>query len=140
MEKRHSNDPYYTNRHASFLLQYHMVLITKFRHPIITGKLKEDLYFYIRETFEKRGLNILEINGEPDHIHILYEADPFTAPGELINALKTRTSRLIRKAYGNSILKHYYWKPYFWAATYFVTTVSENSLSKVEDYIRNQKG
>ena len=126
-------------RRYPFLLQYHIVLVTKYRHPVIYGQLEEDLYRYVRETFENRGLNLLEINGDVDHIHILYEADPFTAPGELVNALKTRTSRLIRRDYADTQLKPFYWKPVFWSRSYFVTTVSDRSLEAVAAYIRNQK-
>ncbi len=136
-ERKHGQN-YYTNRHSCFLLQYHMVLVTKYRHPVITEALGESLRHTIRQIFEKRGLNILEMNGEPDHIHILFEADPFTAPGELVNVVKTQSSRFIRKAYGETLLKKWYWKPYFWSESYFITTVSENSLSVVKEYIKNQ--
>ena len=115
-----------------------MVLVTKYRHPVIRGDLKEDLYKRIREVFDNRQLHILELNGEEDHVHILFEADPMTSPGELANVIKTQTSRTIRKTYGNGILKKWYWKPYFWSDSYFVCTVSENSLANVKEYIRNQ--
>ena len=46
------------------------------------------------------------MNGEADHIHILFEADPFTAPGTLVNVIKTKTSRYARKQYGDTILKN----------------------------------
>ncbi len=58
---------------------------------------------------------ILEMNGEADHIHILFEADPFTAPGTLVNVIKTKTSRYTRKQYGDTLLKKYYWKSLFWS-------------------------
>ena len=115
-----------------------MVLVTKYRHPVLTGGVKEIVYQTIRSIFSEKGLVILEINGEADHIHILYEADPFTSPGELVNIVKTKTSRFARKEYGETALKKYYWKPLFWSDSYFVATVSENSLSLVQDYIRNQ--
>ena len=138
MYKTLRDQSYYTNRHSCFLLQYHMVLVTKYRHPVITGEVKDALYKKIRDIFEERKLNILEFNGEADHIHILYEADPFTAPGELANVIKTQSSRYIRKLYGETVLKQWYWKPLFWSDSYFVATVSENSLSIVKEYIRNQ--
>ena len=139
MFKKKSNQSYYTNRHSCFLLQYHMVLVTKYRHPVITGSLKDSLYGKIKGLFEKRGLNILEMNGEKDYVHILFEADPMTSPGELANVIKTQSSRTIRKMYGDNLLKKWYWKPYFWSESYFVCTVSENSLSMVKEYIKNQK-
>ena len=104
---------YYTNRHSCFLLQYHLVLVTKYRHPVINDVVKTCLYSKIRGVFKDRGLNILELNGEPDYVHILFEADPYTCLGEFINMLKTQTSRFVRKAYGNTVLKKWYWKPYF---------------------------
>lgn len=136
--KRKSGQPYYTNRHSCFLLQYHMVLVTKYRKPVLTGEVKEIVYKTIQDIFDEKQLVILEMNGEADHIHILFEADPFTSPGELANVIKTKTSRFARKQFADTILKEYYWKPYFWSNSYFVATVSENSLSVVQAYIKNQ--
>ena len=100
MYEKKKGQPYYTNRHSCFLQQYHMVLVTKYRHPVLTGGVKETVYGTIRDIFAEKGLVILEMNGEPDHVHILYEADPFTAPGSLANIVKTKTSRFARKEYG----------------------------------------
>lgn len=138
MYKRKSGQPYYTNRHSCFLLQYHMVLVTKYRKPVLTGEVKEIVYKTIQDIFDEKQLVILEMNGEADHIHILFEADPFTSPGELANVIKTKTSRFARQQFADTILKEYYWKPYFWSNSYFVATVSENSLSVVQAYIKNQ--
>ena len=129
---------YYKNRHSCFLLQYHMVLVTKYRHPVLTGGVKEVVYQTIRDIFSETGLEVMEMNGEQDHSHIVYEADPFTSPGGLANIVKTKTSRFARKQYGESELRKYYWKPLFWSDSYFVATVSENSLSVVKEYIKNQ--
>jgi putative transposase len=138
MYKQKHGQTYYTNRHSCFWLQYHMVLVTKYRKPAIEGAVKDLLYEKVRDIFQSRGLAILELNGEPDHLHILFEADPATAPGELANVVKTQTSRTVHKAYGDTDLKQWYWKPDFWSDSYFVATVSENSLSMVQEYIRNQ--
>jgi len=40
--------------------------------------------------------------------------------------------------YGETILKKYYWKPYFWSDSYFISSVSENSLHTIKQYIQNQ--
>ena len=63
------------------------------------------------------------------------EADTTTSPAELANVLKTQTAR---KLYGETILKKYYWKPYFWSDSYFISSVSENSLHTIKQYIQNQ--
>lgn len=136
--KRKAGSDYYTNRHSCFLLQYHIVLVTKYRHPVLTGSVKETVYERIRYVAESRGFNILELNGEADHVHLLIEADPQTSPGELVNVIKTQTSRRVRKLYGDTELKPYYWKPYFWSDSYFIATVSENTLEVVKNYIKDQ--
>lgn len=138
MYQKKKNQSYYTNRHSCFLLQYHMVLVTKYRKPVIDGDVKELVYRTIRNIFEEKGLVIIEMNGDKDHIHILFEADPFTAPGELVNVIKTKTSRFARKQFGDTVLKKYYWKPLFWSDSYFITTASENSLKVVQEYIKAQ--
>ena len=138
MYVKKKGQPYYTNRHSCFMLQYHMVLMTKYRKPVLTGEVKDLVYRIIREIFEEKKLVILELNGEPDHIHLLYEADPFTAPGTLANIIKTKTSRFARKEFGETALKQFYWKPLFWSDSYFVTSVSENSLANVQRYIQDQ--
>ena len=136
--KKKTGYEYYTNRHSCFLLQYHIVLVTKYRHPVLTGDVKTAVYERINYVAESRGFNILELNGELDHIHLLIEANPQTPPSELVNVIRTQTSRKVRKLYGDTLLKKYYWKPYFWSDSYFIATVSENTLDLVKNYIKNQ--
>lgn len=133
-----SKDGYYINRHSCFILQYHIVLVTKYRHPVLTDKVRDAVYMKIHEIASQKDINILELNGEADHIHMLIEAKPQISPGELVNVLKTQTSRYARKLYGDTILKKYYWKPYFWSDSYFIASVSENTLQTVQNYIKNQ--
>ena len=81
--RKKDNTDYYINRHSCFLLQYHIVFVTKYRHPVLTGKVKDVVYERIHYVADQRGFHILEINGESDHVHILMEADTTTSPTEL---------------------------------------------------------
>ena len=129
---------YYKNQHSCFLLQYHLVLVTKYRHPVLQGEIEEYLVQYTRDYFKKQDLNILELNCSEDHIHILFEAVPQMNLSNFVNAYKTASSRMVRKNFGNE-LKQYYWKPYFWSLSYFIGSVSENTLEAVKKYIQNQE-
>ena len=60
--KKKTGYEYYTNRHSCFLLQYHIVLVTKYRHPVLTGDVKTAVYERINYVAESRGFNILEGN------------------------------------------------------------------------------
>ena len=90
--RKKDNTDYYINRHSCFLLQYHIVFVTKYRHPVLTGKVKDVVYERIHYVADQRGFHILEINGESDHVHILMEADTTTSPAELANVLKNTNS------------------------------------------------
>ena len=91
--------------------------------------------------YQSTGLNsILIITSFLFSFRQSFRRDIFMEKGlvNLVNIVKTKTSRFARKEYGEPVLKKYYWKPYFWSDSYFITTVSENSLAVVQDYIRNQ--
>lgn len=67
---------YYTNRHAVYLLQYHLVVVTKYRHKVINNELKDRLieisYSIIESDWKSK---IISINTDEDHVHILFETD-----------------------------------------------------------------
>ena len=129
---------YYTNRHAVYLLQYHLVVVTKYRHKVINNELKDRLieisYSIIESDWKSK---IISINTDEDYIHILFETSPQTQLSKLINNYKTVTSRLIRKEFSKQ-LEQYYWKTYFWSDTYFISSVSDTSEAMIKRYIEKQ--
>lgn len=129
---------YYTNRHSLYLLQYHLVLITKYRHPVLTGEIEAFLKEYTTNYFVNQNMNIIELEVNNDHIHILFEAPPQICLSSFINSFKSASSRVIRKQFKDELSK-YYWKPYFWSLSYFICTVSERNTETVKKYIQNQK-
>lgn len=129
---------YRTNRHSCYLLEYHLVVVTKYRHPVLTGKLKDrllELSFNVIEDYWK--CRILEISTDKDHIHILFESKPQVQLSKLVNNYKTVTSRILRKEFVDE-LSPYYWKPYFWSDSYFIGCVSDRTREAVRFYIQNQ--
>ena len=132
------NIDYRRNRHSCYLLEYRLVVVTKYRHPVITGQIKTRLIELSKQIIEEYWeCKISAINTDKDHIHIMFEAKPQIQLSKLINNFKTVTSRRIRKEFTDE-LKPFYWKPYFWSDSYFVCTVSDRSRDIVEKYIVNQ--
>jgi putative transposase len=112
--------------------------VTKYRHPVIIGKLKERLFEISHSVLERDWkCRILEINSDRDHVHIRFEAPPQVQPSKLTNNYKTVTSRLLRKEF-SEFLKPYYWKPYFWSNSYFICTGSDRTEEMIRHYIQNQ--
>lgn len=129
---------YEVNRHSCYYLKYHLVLVTKYRHPVINNNIKQQLFDIAYNVFENHwGIKIDCINTDKDHIHILFSSKPQINLVDLVNNFKTVSSRLIRKN-NSDYLKSYYWKPYFWSNSYFIAGVSENTESIVNQYIKNQ--
>ena len=126
------------NRHSIYDLEYHLVVVTKYRHPVLNEEVTSKLLEISRRLLEDDWpCKVVEINTSTDHVHILFEAPPQVQLSKLVNNYKTVTSRLIRKEFADFLSK-YYWKPYFWSQSYFIATVSERTHAAVQSYIKNQ--
>lgn len=107
------------NRHGVYRLEYHIVLVTKYRKPCITEALYQDLYKETVRLFQNWDIELIEMNYEPDHVHMLISATPQLCLGTMINSYKSVTSRIIRRLHEKHLAK-YYWKPYFWNRSYLI--------------------
>ena len=133
-----SENGYYLGRHSCFLLQYHLVLTTKYRHPVLKDEVEDFMKQYTVEYFKGHDAPVIQMEVMPDHIHILFEAMPTMKLDTFVNAFKAASSRLIRSRFSKE-LAQWYWEPIFWARTYFVASVSEQSTTLVKRYIKTQK-
>ncbi|EGL83084.1 transposase IS200-family protein [Caldalkalibacillus thermarum TA2.A1] len=125
------------NRHAVYRLVYHLVVVTKYRHSCITPEMMNRLKEIAIKLFNQWNAEIIEMNGESDHIHILFEAPPQVQLSKLINNFKTVSSRYIRKEFADHLKKHY-WKPYFWSRSYMLFTTGGAPLEVIKAYIEQQ--
>jgi len=125
------------NRHAVYKLTYHLVVVTKYRHPVINVRIKKRLEEIVEDLFARWKCKILEINSKEDHLHILFDAPPQINLANTINSFKTVTSRYIRKEFPEH-LKKYYWKPYFWSRSYLILTTGGAPVDVIKKYIEEQ--
>ena len=126
------------NRHSVYDLEYHLVVCTKFRHPVLDDKVRARLIEISHSLLEDNyGCMISAIETDYEHVHIMFEAPPQIQLSKLVNSYKTVTSRLLRKEFRDE-LKSYYWESLFWSDSYFICTVSERSHAAVKEYIDSQ--
>ena len=131
------NNYFTTNRHACFILKYHLVVVTKYRRKIINDKIKGQLISISHNIFEDRwGCHIIEINTDVDHIHILFEAPPQVQLSKLINNFKTVSSRLLRR--DNEEIRNVFNKDIFWSRSYYIGALSDTTEEVVKNYIQLQ--
>jgi len=126
------------NRHSVYKLQYHLVIVTKYRHKCINKEISIRLKEIAYNIFENRWkCKIIKIESEADHLHIAFEALPQIQLSKLVNNFKTVSSRLIRKEF-KEYLKPFYWKPYFWSPSYCIVTFGGATIDIIKEYIKNQ--
>ncbi|HLO32221.1 MAG TPA: IS200/IS605 family transposase [Anaerolineales bacterium] len=112
-------------------LFYHAVWATKNRLELIDPAWEKDLYGYIWGKATALECIPHAIGGMPEHTHIAISIPPKLCVATLIGQLKGASSHYINEKYaGGSFL---------WQAEYGVLSFSEKSLSRVVDYINNQK-
>ena len=87
------------NKRSVFSLYYHLVIVTKYRRPVIT----DDILIRLKEMFEQQAptykATLLEMTHDKDHVHILFKASPNTELSKFINVYKASTSRIIKKEF-----------------------------------------
>ena len=121
-----------------YSIQYHIVWCVKYRYPILTNVIEEDLINILNKIAEDNKFQILECNGDKDHIHLLVNCSPQHYIPNIIKALKGVSARLLMKKHGET-LKRKLWGGHLWNPSYFIATVSENTEEQIRKYIQSQK-
>lgn len=121
-----------------YSIQYHIVWCVKYRYPILTNVIEEDLINILNKIAEDNKFQILECNRDKDHIHLLVNCSPQHYIPNIIKALKGVSARLLMKKHGET-LKRKLWGGHLWNPSYFIATVSENTEEQIRKYIQSQK-
>ena len=121
--------------HTQWNCKYHIVFAPKFRRQIIYGRLKVSIGKILRELCERKGVEIVEANACPDHIHMLVKIPPKISVSEFMGYLKGKSSLMIFDQHAN--LKYKYGNRHFWCRGYYVDTVGRNE-KVIQEYIKRQ--
>ena len=122
--------------HSKWNCKYHIVFAPKYRRQVIYGKLKSEIGKILRDLCERKGVEIIEANACPDHIHMLLSIPPKLSVGDFMGYLKGKSTLMIFERHAN--MKYKYGRRCFWAKGYYVSTVGGNKAA-IEKYIRNQE-
>lgn len=121
--------------HSKYRCEYHIVFAQKYRRKEIYGQLKKDIREILRKLCEQKGVEIIEAEACPDHIHMLVSVPPYLSIAQFMGFLKGKSSLMIFDRHAN--LKYKYGQRSFWCRGYFVDTVGKNETA-IRNYIRNQ--
>ena len=121
--------------HTTWNCKYHIVFAPKYRRKAICGKIRVDIGKIMRMLCARKGIEIIEAECCPDHIHMLVKIPPKYSIAEIVGYLKGKSVLMIFDRHAN--LKYRYGNRHFWCRGYYVDTVGKNE-KKIAEYVREQ--
>ena len=125
-------------RHCVFHLHVHLVFVTKYRRGVFTKTILDDLRGIFAAVCQDFNAELVEFDGEDDHVHLLVNYPPSVSVSSLVNSLKGVSSRLIRKKHYPSIRKKL-WGGALWSPSYFAGSCGGAPISIIRQYIKQQQ-
>ena len=124
------------NQHSVYLINYHLVIVVKYRRKVINDEISEYLKHRFVVVGQAYGINLQEWNYDQDHVHVLFRATPHTEMAKFLNAYKSSSSRMVKKQFPE--IKQYLWKSAFWTQSYCLISTGGAPLEVVKRYIESQ--
>ena len=116
----------------------HLVFVTKYRRGVFTKRVLEDLRRIFSSICADFDAELIEFDGEDDHVHLLVVYPPKVAVSSLVNSLKGVSSRLIRKKNYPELRKKLFGNA-LWSPSYFAGSCGGAPISVLRQYIENQR-
>ena len=123
-----------TTRHATYTLNYHIVWIPKYRQSVPVGDVATRVQDILHEIANEKGLEIIDLTVQPNHVHLFVSSPPKHAPSLLVNWFKGISSR----KYNHRHADHDDEK-IKWARGYYAGTAGNVSSETVKEYIQRHE-
>lgn len=115
-----------------------MVFVTKYRKKVINKDMLSSLKEVFLSVLKSWEAELIDFNGESDHVHLLVSYRPNKTLSNLIANLKATSSKAMWQKYSKELDKHY-WKKVFWTGSYFVASCGGVTIDQLKEYVENQK-
>lgn len=123
--------------HTIWHCQYHIVWTPKYRYRILTGEIKQEVEHCIRAFTEHLKSDLVELNVQPDHVHLLVHIPPKLSLSQYVGTVKGRTAIRILNRF-RPLRRKPYWGNHFWTPGYCVDTVGLDT-EKIRAYVKYQE-
>ena len=129
---------YRRGRHCFFAIHAHLVFVTKYRRGVFRQEHLDSLHRILSDVCKDFDAELIEFNGERDHVHLLINYPPKVALSALVNSLKGVSSRLLRKEFGDfhPWLKR---RGVLWSPSYFAASCGGAPIEILRQYIEQQQ-
>jgi putative transposase len=118
-------------------MKAHLVLTTKYRRKAFTREILTRLDEILYDLCQKWDCKLIEVHGEEDHIHLLFQYYPQMDLSKFVNNIKSVTSRRIRSEFAEHV-NRIYWKDVLWNESYFIASCGGVTVSVLRQYIEQQ--
>ena len=126
-----------TNR-SKHNLKVHIILVCKYRKKLLVGNINEYVKKIIKEIEDKSDFEIIEMETDKDHIHLMMQYIPRVSISSIVNRIKSITTHSIWEEHEKLLRKHFWREKTFWTDGYFACSIGEASPETIANYIRNQ--
>ncbi len=123
--------------HSTFLLTYHLVWCVKYRRTVLTHRIGDRLKEMVADILKERDCQLVAVETEVDHIHVVFRCKPSDSLSEVVNRLKGATAYKLFREFPT--LRNRLWKGHLWSPSYFVVTVGGAPLEVIKRYVESQR-
>jgi len=124
-------------RHCAFALHVHLVFVTKYRRKVFDRKAIAHLKTIFENVCKDFESQLVQLDGESEHVHLLVNYPPKHSVSILVNSLKGVSSRLLRLELPD--IQQRYWKGVLWSPSYFAASCGGAPIHVLKQYIEQQK-
>jgi len=128
---------YLSRRHSVSKLVVHLIFTTKYRRKVFDGMMIQQIREAFQSAAEKLEIEILEMDGEADHVHVLIAYPPKLSISVLVNNLKSVSSRRVRIL--NTNLRKVSKSGVLWSRSYFACSTGGATIETLKAYVASQK-
>jgi len=129
---------YISTNHSKHYLKAHLILVTKYRKPLLVNQLKDDMYTIFNNIIDNSDFSVEVFQSDIDHIHFLIRYIPRLSISQIVRRLKQESTRQIWLLYPILLRREYWYKNMFWSDGYFVCSIGEASPDTIRQYILSQ--
>jgi putative transposase len=126
---------YKSNRNIAYSCKYHIIWCPKYRRKVLVGDVEVRLKELVLEIASELDVEIIELETDKDHIHVLADVDPQLGVNKFVRIVKGRTSRCLRDEFPHLRKR----LPTLWTNSCFISTLGGAPLAVVKQYIENQQ-
>jgi len=128
---------YKSKNHSKYNLKYHLIFVCKYRKKLLI-KYGEEIKQIMKDISYNYDFDILEIEVDKDHIHLMVDSEPKLSPLMIVRVLKQQSTHVIYGRHSKELKKHFWKENTFWTDGYFCSTIGEVSSETLKKYIKNQ--